>query len=159
MRRLSFLILSLIVPMFAESQTQSRSPRPTDERLIARLETADLVIKGKVLELEVRPEDEFWIRAGIEGIDLRLGKILNKIDVYFPRKLEDVYPRFSVSQEGVFILRRRFNKPGYNALDKTDILPLEEAARVKKLIRRPKPKKSVSIRARRVNPLRGPYFS
>jgi hypothetical protein len=128
-----------------------------DERLLARIERAGLVIVGKVsstapLEghehLPITEHAPLWWTAVIDIESVEKGRHEgHRITILFPSSTDVAWhdsPKFSVGQEGVWLLQRNQQErgwpmmrvAGYTALDPLDFHPKARAAHIRALIKR-----------------------
>jgi hypothetical protein len=118
-----------------------------DEDLRARLDAADLVVRGRVTAVRPAPpdpargvseHDPLWQEAVIQVSSVLKGdRSLRQVVVLFPGSRDIAWvtaPRFRVGQEGVWILTRDVEAKGFTALDPLDFQPGSEAPRVRRLL-------------------------
>jgi hypothetical protein len=125
--------------------------RLPEKQIKRRLQSADVVVTGKVASIRKAPQapgpisehDADWHEAVIDVEAVEHGLPMKQVVVLFPRSRDIRWrhaPKFSVGQEGVWILHRhqiqRARTAGYVALDPADFHPKTRRALVRALIRR-----------------------
>ena len=137
-----------------------------DAELKAHIQKAAMVVEGRVeqvrpAELTAAPargtriseHDAQWQEAIIEVQDgIKGAQAGEQVVVRFPTSLDVAWvgtPRFTVGQEGTFVLHKDSTTgspesviagrsvPAYTALHKLDVLPKQDALRIRALIRKP----------------------
>ncbi|WP_262060962.1 hypothetical protein [Streptomyces sp. STR69] len=119
-----------------------------DEELLARLDGAELVVYGRVLQVaDAEPEDEDepadWDAPEWHTAEVRVGRILKgspppHIRVAFPLggdRSWEASPQYFAGQEGVWLLSRAEERPDhYSALDPLDFHAASDVERISTLL-------------------------
>jgi hypothetical protein len=122
-----------------------------DDLIRARIAAADVVVTGKVMSvtpiqevdpLTVSEHTPMWAVARIQVTVVEKGTpTVNEVDVAYPQSRDVVWyraPKFSVGQEGVWILRRQplrgLEREALTALDPLDFHPPDAVQRIRRLI-------------------------
>jgi len=149
-REVGSLPAGAMAPLSVRDVAASRR-RIAEAQLRTRLGLAAQVIQGEVIA--IRPQaranlpysehDPDWWFATIRVDEAIKGSKSNEVIVAFPNSTDVVWavaPKFIVGQKGVWILRRAdllgVLAPEYlTALDPNDVQPIENAARIRALVR------------------------
>jgi hypothetical protein len=122
-----------------------------DKHILQRAQAADLVVTGKVVSIKpadtapgpISEHDPDWREALLNVESVESGLPMKQLVFFFPAS-RDVHwrnvPKFTVGQEGVFILRRQQIKelrtPGYIVLHPLDFHPKARRDHIRALIQR-----------------------
>lgn len=131
--------------------------RLADERLLRRIELAELIVVGKVAAIAPFPGNDslpitehapLYQVATIEIESVEKGSHEGrKLSVLFPSSTDAAWhdsPKFSLGQDGVWLIQRdqqergwpKLRVPGLTALDPLDFHPKSRAAHIRALIKR-----------------------
>jgi hypothetical protein len=124
--------------------------RTPDRHIQRRLQTADVVVTGKIVSSRKVPRpqgqpisehDADWREAVIDVQGVESGLPMKQVVLFFPASRDIRWrqaPKFSVGQEGVWILHqhatRELSAPGYTALQPSDFHPKSSRAHMRALI-------------------------
>jgi hypothetical protein len=150
-----------------EAQEVGRMPVPSDpealrkqitavrakiaeEGLQARIQSAVLIVTGKVLETkpleQTLPYSEHqpdWAQAIVEITAAEKGAVETRtVVVYFPQSTDELWiqsPKFRAGQEGIWLLHHgetpRLPQEAFSALDPLDFHPLAKRETIRRLVR------------------------
>jgi hypothetical protein len=126
-----------------------------DQALEKRLDLADLVITGKVLETRpvsmkgerkiISEHSALWWEALIQVDSVEKGQHEDKILIKFPSSTDEIWidaPKFNPGDIGIWILQKDQQEkglpldriPGYSSLDRLDFQSLDQLDRIQELI-------------------------
>jgi hypothetical protein len=122
-----------------------------DKHIQARLQAADVVVTGKIVSIKpadrargpISEHDPDWREAVLDVESVESGLPMKQLVFFFPASRDVRWrqvPKFSVGQEGVFILQRHQIKelktPGYVVLHPLDFHPKQRRDHIRALIQR-----------------------
>lgn len=144
----------------AVMEVSSKDPRETDAKTVQngikarqenllreRLKASELVIAGKVVELQPSKNQEpgsehdpEWVTAIIEVSTTLKGQTgQTKVPVQFASSIDVMWygsPKFTVGQQGIWLLQKPFtDKSGYQITDKADFYPIEQLDAIRNLLK------------------------
>jgi hypothetical protein len=129
--------------------------KSADQALEKRLDLADLVITGKVLETRpvsmksqrkiISEHNALWWEALIQVDSVEKGQHEDKILIIFPSSLDEFWydsPKFKQGDIGVWIIQKDQQEkglpldriPGYSSLDRLDFQSIDQLGRIQELI-------------------------
>jgi hypothetical protein len=122
-----------------------------DRHTQMRLQAADVVVSGKIISVRpaarvrgpISEHDADWREAVLDVATVENGLPMKQLVLFFPASRDVRWrhvPKFSVGQEGVFILQRHqipeLKTPGYVALHPLDFQPKPRRDHIRALIQR-----------------------
>lgn len=129
-------------------EIQSSQRRLSDNRLVGRLSAVDVVAVGTVTRIEpaarkptapVSEHNAQWQRALMEITSVLKGNPPpGPVTLLFPATLDVAWvgtPRPRIDQQAVWLLSYNRDLQGYTALDPLDVQPVDQADRIRGLIR------------------------
>jgi hypothetical protein len=130
--------------------------KSADQALEKRLDLADLVITGKVLETRpvsmkserkiISEHSAVWWEALIQVDSVEKGQHEDKISVIFPSSMDEIWidsPKFKPGDTGIWILQKDQQEkglpldriPGYSSLDRLDFQSIDQLDRIQSFIK------------------------
>jgi hypothetical protein len=142
------------------AQIRDAESAAADEKLGRRVAQAQLIVLGRVRETHPAPpperkppvteHDPVWWEATIEIRSVEKGERPRALKVLFPASTDEMWidtPKLRRGMTVLLLLQRDqqekgmplLRRPGWTALDPLDVLPPEQAGRVRRLAEAPRP--------------------